>query len=175
MENLDINFTNIKVINGHIYGICDETAKKLGLPSGYKAEHKIIKKETIQFVNTRHHDYYGYIDYSMISRNERLITLTTMFGKEIKINADTINEICDVQAVLVRWDIVGYDNIWKEIAGSKWAYKYTWYVFDLTDNVMISNEGDDLKPNFGDYGITLNDVKICSEIDYELKTKIPRK
>jgi len=173
MKELDINNTDIIVIDGDIYGLGDESARQVGLEKGYIKEHKIIQKEIIQFVNTKHRNYYGFIDLTQMPQIGKFITLTTMFGEQIKINIDTINEVKDIQAILVRWDVTGYDNIWKEIRHSKWAYKYVWYHFGLNDNVIIANRGDNIQATLR--SSDRDNLAIASVLDYEGKDQIQPK
>ena len=145
----DINFTNIKVLSGKRYNFSWENKQKLGLPSDYSKEHEIIVKETVQCIDTKHRTYYGFLDTKQSPVFGKLVTITNLWGTKITINTDDIRSITDIQAVLVKWDIFGYDSIVKEIKDASWAYNYVWYRFDVNDKVYVSNENDSLETNIG--------------------------
>ena len=164
----DINLFDCEVIDGERYGLGVDDIQELGLPKGFVKKHEIIARETVQCVDTTSGTFYGYLNQSQCPRFGKFIELEYMFGLKTQVNIDTIKRICDAQAVLVRWDITGYDNIWPEIKGLKKAYKYSWYHFSLTTNVGICNKGDKIRSTV--FTEELRKREIESVLDYEGKS-----
>lgn len=123
-----INRGLLYVIDGSFYGL-----------TGKNKVHEIVDRSIIQKIETNHKTYYGTVDIQTLGLNNKFVQITTVFGHEHKINVDEVRYITDVQLVVVKFDVTGYFNIWKQIEGKAWAYLYKFFVFGVKDKVLISS------------------------------------
>jgi hypothetical protein len=70
--------------------------------------------------------------------DNKFVQITTVFGREHKVNVDEVRNITDVQLVIVKFDVTGYDNIWRQIDGKSWAYLYKFFIFGVRLIVAFS-------------------------------------
>lgn len=123
-----INRGCLYVIDGSIYGLRDKDKV-----------HRIVDRSIIQKIETKHTTYYGAVDMQTLGINNKFVQITTVFGEEYKVNVDEVRNITDAQLVIVKFDVTGYSNIWKQIEGKYWAYLYKFFVFGVKDKVLISS------------------------------------
>ena len=150
-----INRGFLYVIDGGSYGLKDKDKV-----------HEIIDRSIIQEIVTNHKIYYGAVDMQSLGVNSKFVQITTVFGEEYKVNVDEVRNITDVQLVIVKFDVTGYNNIWRQIEGKSWAYLYKFFTFGVKDRVLISSSANPggIKISPSDSG---NNHCIGHVLDYE--------
>lgn len=124
----NINRGLLYVIDGSIYGARDKDKV-----------HEIVDRSIVQKIETNHTIYYGAVDMQTLGIGNKFVQITTVFGNEFKVNVDEVRNISDVQLVIAKFDVTGYDHIWKQIEGKSWAYLYKFFTFGVKSKVLISS------------------------------------
>ena len=150
-----INRGQLYVIDGRSYGLNNKD--KI---------HEIVDRSLIQKIETQTAIYYGAVDMQTLGVNSKFVKITTVFGNEYNVNIDIVRNITDVQLVVVKFDVTGYDNIWKRIEGKSWAYLYKFFAFGVKDKVLITSS---VNPGGISISVTDNNAthSIGSVLDYE--------